>query len=251
MRRRVLIAYMAAGYPPFKEQEKLIEVLEKSGVNILELGIPFSDPIADGPTIQFASQQALKRGVSLKKILIWVKSFRKKSQLPIVFMSYMNPLYQYGLKSFAKDASQAGVNGLIIPDAIPEETIQTRKILAQEGIDLIYLVTPTTPLSRIKDISLKTRGFLYAVSVTGVTGARRNFSEDTIRWLKKAKTVSSKPVCVGFGISRREHIRRLKRTMDGFIVGSALIDLIRKNPRNKRIPVVRRFIKGLAKECEL
>jgi tryptophan synthase alpha chain len=248
-KKKALIAYLAAGYPRFGEQEKIILALQEGGVDVLELGIPFSDPIADGPTIQFASQMSLRNGTTLAKILTWVRTLRKRLTMPIVFMSYMNPIDAYGWNAFAKAAHAAGVQGLIVPDLIPEESGEIRKTLAKQSIHLIHLVAPTTPPARQKKIAGLSKGFLYAVSVRGVTGARRALPAETTHWLGKLTRQSKTPVCVGFGISGPEQIRALKKSVNGFIVGSALIDLIRKTPQNKRAASVRGFIQRLNKEC--
>jgi tryptophan synthase alpha chain len=248
-RRKALIAYLAAGYPTFGQERKLVEILQNAGVDILEVGIPFSDPIADGPTIQFASQESLAAGTTLKKILKWIAGFQPKITMPVVIMSYMNPLLAYGLSRFAKKASEAGVTGLIVPDLIPEESEPLRKIFDSHKIHLIHLVAPTTPEKRQREISRKTGGFLYAVSVAGVTGARNSLPEETKSWLARLRRGSRVPVCVGFGISDPKQVRALAGSVDGFIVGSALIDIIRKTKMASRGARLGSFIKKLAKEC--
>jgi tryptophan synthase alpha chain len=193
----------------------------------VEIGVPFSDPIADGPTIQFSSQKALEKGITLEAILRWVARVRKTSETPIVLMSYLNPIHHQGYAKFAKAASTAGVDGLIVPDLIPEESVELRKILRSQGIDLIHLVAPTTPPARQKWIAGKTRGFLYAVSVTGVTGARKSLPSDTIAFLKGLRRAAKVPVALGFGISGPEQAREYGRHADGVIFGSALIQRLR------------------------
>jgi tryptophan synthase alpha chain len=248
-KKKALIAYIAAGYPKFKEQEKIISILEQGGVDILELGIPFSDPIADGPTIQFASQMSLNNGTTLAKIFKWVKTLRMRMRIPIVFMSYMNPIAAYGEEKFARDAKAAGVQGVIVPDLIPEEAASLRKTLKKQNVHLIHLVAPTTPPGRQKRIASLSNGFLYAVSVRGVTGARTSLPIETKYWLARLRRQSRVPLCVGFGISGPEQVRALKGAVDGFIVGSALIDTIRKNTGPKRLGAVKKFIDRLNKEC--
>lgn len=248
-KKKALIAYMAAGDPVFSQQEKLVEALSNSGVDILELGVPFSDPIADGPTIQAAAQRALNNGVTLKAILKWVPKLKKKTDIPIVLMTYLNPLHAYGMAKFAQDAGRAGVSGVIIPDLIPEEGKEWERALSKNNVHLIYLLAPTSPAARQKMIAQKTRGFLYAVSVAGVTGARRSISPKTKKWLAHLRGLGPRPVCVGFGISEPGHIKSLRGAVDGFIVGSALIDRIHKSPASTRVKVVSNFIRSLAKEC--
>lgn len=179
-KKKALIAYLAAGYPRFGEETKLIRTLIKSGVSVLELGIPFSDFIADGPTIQFASQKSLEGGTTVVKILDWVRKSKFSDSIPLVFMSYLNPILAYGLDKFSNEAARAGVSGIIIPDLIPEESREIEDALRKNNIYLICLLAPTTPRSRQIGIAKKTKGFLYAVSVAGVTGARKKFTPKTV-----------------------------------------------------------------------
>ncbi len=248
-KKKALIAYLAAGYPRFDQETKLIRTLIKSGVSILELGIPFSDPIADGPTIQFASQMSLDAGTTLVKILAWVRKNKFADSIPLVFMSYLNTILAYGPDKFAKDAAQAGVSGIIIPDLIPEESAEIEKALSKKNIHLICLLAPTTPRNRQISIGKKTKGFLYAVSVAGVTGARKKFTPPTIKWLKSLRSISRHPICVGFGISGVDQIRQLKSSVDGFIIGSALIDRIRFANGVSAETSIRKFIEPIMKEC--
>ncbi len=248
-KKKALIAYLAAGYPAFREEQALVTDMVLNGVDVIEIGIPFSDPIADGPTIQFASQQALDAGVTVPRILKWIRELQKSVSAPIVVMTYLNPVLAYGTKKFAKDAAAAGVSGVIVPDMIPEESAEIRRELNAGNIHLIHLVAPTTPRERQATISKLTGGFLYAVSVAGVTGARRTLPKQTKRWLASLQRLSEKPVCVGFGISGPDQIRHLRSAVDGFIVGSAVIDVIRKNKAVNRKAAMKKFVTALAKEC--
>lgn len=248
--RKALIAYLSAGYPSLKNQAILIEAMKEEGVDILELGVPFSDPIADGPTIQMASQKSLDRGITLAKILKWIHGVFENTGIPIVIMSYLNPIMSYGMTSFARDARQAGVAGVIVPDLIPEEAGELSLALRKEDIHHIQLVAPTTPFKRQKFIAVRSGGFLYAVSVTGVTGARKTLPLETKSWLQKLRKVSPVPVCVGFGISEPRHIRALKGAADGFIIGSALINRIDEKNSKKTISQITRFLRELSKECQ-
>jgi tryptophan synthase alpha chain len=248
-RRKALIAYLTAGYPSLNAQRALVKTLINSDIDILELGVPFSDPIADGPTIQYSSHEALMKGISLHKIIEWLTRFKREITVPVVLMSYMNPILSYGIDAFSRDAQKAGVSGLIIPDSIPEENKEIKKVLERRGIHLIALVAPTTPEKRLRWVSTKTAGFLYAVSVAGVTGARKNISPQTKRWLSHLRSVSPSPVCVGFGISTKDHIASLRGSVDGFIVGSALIELIRNNRFPKCLGKLKTFVSTLSKEC--
>ena len=248
-KRKALIAYLAAGYPGLKEEKNIIKAMVEEGVDVLEVGIPFSDPIADGPTIQFASQEALKKGVTVSKILRWISELKREIPVPIVAMTYINPVLAYGTDKFARDAARAGVSGVIIPDLIPEESDAIRRQLASKKIHLIHLVAPTTPVARQKSIARKTGGFLYAVSVAGVTGARRALPTKTKAWLNQLGSISKNPVCVGFGISGPQQVRHLRDAVSGFIVGSAFIDLLRKYKSGQRVAAMRRFVRALSKEC--
>jgi tryptophan synthase alpha chain len=222
-RRKVLIGYVTAGFPDQSALRILVSVLEKAGVDIIEIGIPFSDPIADGPTIQQASVAALKQGVTLDWVLSEVVALRRSTATPLIFMSYSNPIYKKGIAKFFHEASEAGLDGVIIPDLIPEEGAPFQKAAEAHGVDLIYLVAPTSPLERIRRIAAETRGFLYAVSLAGVTGARVELAKGLSSFLKQVKRLSPAPVAVGFGISTPEHARALAPLADGLIVGSALI----------------------------
>ena len=200
-RRRVLIPFITAGDPDLETTKRLIFTIAQNGGDILELGVPFSDPLADGPTIQAASQRALKNGLTLRDILDMVKEVRAEIDMPIILMGYYNPFCQYGLAQLVKEAKDAGVNGFIIPDLPVEEADEWLKHSRQHKLDTIFLVAPTTPLSRAKKITQKSTGFIYYVSVTGVTGARKELPKDLIGNLKQLKQITRKPIGFGFGIS--------------------------------------------------
>lgn len=223
---KALIGYVTAGFPTKAGFETLIPKLETAGLDLLEIGVPFSDPIADGPTIQKASQAALDRGVTLDWVLAATRRLRAKVDLPFIYMSYCNPIYAMGIDHFFAAAKAAGVDGLIIPDMIPEEAGDYATAAQKHGLRLIYLASPTTPAVRLKQIGRATRGFLYVVSLTGVTGARRELPADLAGFVKKAKSVSASPVAVGFGISTPAQARQAAQHADGVIVGSALIKAI-------------------------
>ena len=228
-KKKAFIAYITAGDPSLKVTERLMPVLEKSGVDLIELGIPFSDPLADGPTIQRASQRALKKGVDLKSILKMVRSVRGKISLPLVFMTYYNPILHYGLKKFIKDAKLAGVDGVIVPDLPPEEAVLLSSLTKTNDFSTIFLAAPTSTKGRLKKISKKSTGFIYYVSLTGVTGARKRLPSDIVKHVESLKRVTKKPVCVGFGISNPKQARKISRLADGIIVGSAIIKIIENN----------------------
>ncbi len=221
--RKALVAYVTGGYPSLPAMDRAVRDLVKAGVDLVEIGVPFSDPIADGPTIQLSSQKALEGGITPARLLDWVKSFRKKHETPMVLMTYMNPIQGMGLNSFARRARAAGVDGVIVPDLIIEEGRPLEKALGSAGIHLIYLVAPTTPPPRRTEIARRSRGFLYAVSLTGVTGARRALPRDLGSFLADVRRRSPVPVAVGFGISDGEQARHAAAHADGVIVGSAFI----------------------------
>ncbi len=221
--RKALIAYVTGGYPSLPAMDRAVRDLVKAGVDLVEIGVPFSDPIADGPTIQFSSQKALEGGITPARILDWVKGFRKTHETPIVLMTYMNPIQRMGLGSFARRARAAGVDGVIVPDLIIEEGGPLEKELASTGVHLIYLVAPTTPPQRRSEIARRSKGFLYAVSLTGVTGVRRSLPKDLGAFLADVRRRSPVPVAVGFGISDAAQARQAAAHADGVIVGSAFI----------------------------
>ncbi len=220
--------FLTAGDPTLEMTGKFIVEMEKNGADIIELGIPFSDPLADGPTLQRSSQRALEGGVTLSRILSFLKELRKETSIPIVLMGYYNPIFRYGVERFSKDAKDAGAAGVIVPDLPPEEAEDL--IRAARGVDLdtIFLLAPTSTRGRIERVSEVSRGFLYYVSLTGVTGARDSISSDIGAAIAKIREVTSMPVCVGFGISKPEHVRRVSKFADGVIVGSALMELVEK-----------------------
>lgn len=249
--RKALIAYLAAGYPGLSLEEKIIKAIAKGGVDILELGVPFSDPIADGPTIQFASHKALEAGMTLRKIFRFLLRLRKTLEIPIALMSYVNPILKYGTRRFLEEAKRCGVDGLILPDMIPEEEGSLRREARTRGIHLIHFVSPTTPPARRRAIARTSQGFIYALSVTGVTGARRTFPAETMRMLKGLRRLTPKPIALGFGVSRADQVRALRPYADGFIVGSALIDALRRHPGSSRAPAAAaRFLRPLRRALD-
>lgn len=221
--RKALIAYVTGGYPTLSAMDRAVKELVGAGVDLVEIGIPFSDPIADGPTIQFSSQKALEGGITPDRLLDWVKKFRTTNETPVVLMTYMNPVKRMGLNSFARRARKAGVDGVIIPDLIIEEGGPLEKAFGLMGIHLIYLVAPTTPPPRRTEIARRSRGFLYAVSLTGVTGIRRSLPKDLGSFLADVRRRSPVPVAVGFGISDAAQAREVAAQADGVIVGSAFV----------------------------
>ncbi len=226
-----LIAYVTAGDPTPEHTPRIVEALVDAGADIIELGIPFSDPIADGPTIQAATLRALKAGTTPKKVLRIVEEIRKENRVPIVILSYYNPIFQMGLKSFFEYAQASGVNGVIVPDLPVEEACEYKEIAEVYGVDTIFLAAPSTSIERLRKILEYTSGFLYLVSIFGVTGARDKLQDMTIKLIKRVlpTTRGKIPLAVGFGISKPEHVRAvIKNGADAAIVGSGFVRIIER-----------------------
>ena len=223
---KALIAYITVGYPSIEDTLKMVPILASSGCDIVELGIPFSDPIADGVTIQRASFHALQNGVTPKVCLEVAKELSQKTEIPLVFMTYFNPVFSYGLEKFCGACASSGVSGLIIPDLPLEEGSELETITQRQGLDLIYLLAPTSTKERIELVAQKSRGFIYLISVTGVTGARDSLPTDLEVFVARVKQIAKQPLCVGFGISTPEQAKRVAGIADGVIVGSRIIQLI-------------------------
>ena len=232
--RKALIPYVTVGYPDVETTLKVVPLLAKNGADIIELGIPFSDPLADGVTIQRASFQALQNGVTTATCLEVASKLRQQVDVPLIFMSYYNPLFKYGLKKFCHDCSQSGIDGLIIPDLPPEEGSALEKLAKNSSIDVIYLLAPTSTEERIRLVAEHSRGFIYLVSVIGVTGARHEFPTNLSGFISRVRKVTHKPLCVGFGIATPEQARQVAQVADGVIVGSQLIQLIEQDPTLKQ-----------------
>jgi tryptophan synthase alpha chain len=218
-----IVAYITAGDPSLDATLEFVSALEEAGTDVIELGVPFSDPLADGPTIQRASERALKSGASLPKILELVRRIRKSSQIPLVLFSYYNPLLQMGLEAFAAAASQAGVDGVLATDLSPEESVEYRRILATHHLDTIFLCAPTSTDERLASIAKCSSGFLYLVSRTGVTGAKDTLPDDLPALLRRVRNFTTLPIAVGFGISLPGHITLLGGLADAAVVGSSLV----------------------------
>jgi tryptophan synthase alpha chain len=224
--RKAFVAYLTAGDPDLKTTAKLIPALEAAGVDIVEIGVPFSDPTADGTAIQAASQRALKQGVTLAKILAMIASLRRKSEIPIVLFGYYNPILSYGPEKFAADAKRSGVDGLLVVDLPPEEADELRRYTDPAGLAFITLIAPTTDPVRVAKILRGAAGFVYFISVTGVTGSAAPRTEDIRSGLAGIKRMTTLPIAVGFGISTPEQAAVIAPLADGIVVGSALIRLI-------------------------
>ena len=227
--RKALIAYVTAGYPDAKATVKIAAALAEGGCDIIELGIPFSDPMADGATIQKASYQALQKGITPEVCLKIAATIRETITTPMVFMTYYNPILNYGLEAFCQSCVKAGVDGLIVPDLPPEEGLELEKVTHKNNLDLIYLLAPTSTNERISTVAARSRGFIYLVSLTGVTGARNSLSPELKGFVKRVRAKTDLPLCVGFGISKIEHAMETAALADGVIIGSKLIELIEQD----------------------
>ena len=225
---KALIPFVSAGDPDLETTYRLVLEMQRRGADIIELGVPFSDPIADGPTIQKASQRALRAGASLSKILALAQRIRRQSPVPLVLMSYYNPIFRYGEQRFVQDAAHAGVDGVIIPDLPPEEANSLVQFAAG-ALDLIFLLAPTSTPRRIALISRLSQGFIYYVSLTGITGARGMALEQVREKLGQIRRVSEKPIAVGFGISNPQQAAEAAAQACGVIVGSALIRVMEQH----------------------
>ncbi len=225
-----IVAYITAGDPSFDATLKYVLALAEAGADVIELGVPFSDPLADGPTIQRASERALKAGASLAGVLNLVRRIRQASQVPLVLFSYYNPILQMGLEKFASSAADAGADGVLVTDLTPEESGDYRRILAAHHLDTIFLGAPTSTDERLAKIAACSSGFLYLISRTGVTGAKDVLPDDLPALLRRARSVTQLPIAVGFGISLPGHVSVLGGLADAAVVGSALVSEIEKAP---------------------
>ena len=218
--------YICAGDPSHEISRKLLLTLEAAGADLIELGVPFSDPIADGPTIQKASERALVDKISLREILDMVETLRQETQIPIALMTYYNPIFRMGDAEFCAAAHKAGVDGVIIPDLPPEEASTLLEVAPAHDLATIFLAAPTSSPERIRFIASVSTGFIYCVSVTGVTGARTSLSEEIQPMIADLKKQTQKPICVGFGVSTSEQANAVARLADGVIVGSAIVNAV-------------------------
>lgn len=227
--QRALIAYLTAGDPSPDRTLGLIRALERGGTDILELGVPFSDPIADGPVIQRASERALRAGTTVRKVLRLVRDLRRRSALPVVVFSYLNPVLRYGFRRFADDAAAAGVDGALLTDLNIEEAGSYVAEMRQRGLDCVFLVTQTTPSSRIAEIARYSSGFVYLVARAGVTGERSALSGEAIPLVHRTRLATKLPLALGFGLSRRAHMVEVAPYAEGAVVGSAFMSVVERH----------------------
>jgi len=228
--KKAFIPYIMAGDPSLQRTKDIVLLFEKCGADIVELGVPFSDPLADGPTIQRASERALKNGLTLRKVISLVKDVRQKTQIPIVLMTYYNPVFKYRENDFIKDAKDAGVDGVIVPDLPPDEAEDFIKISKKTSLNTIFLLAPTSTEDRIKKVIRVSSGFIYYVSITGITGATLLLDGSMEALISNIKKYTDKPIAVGFGVSTPLEATAVAKVSDGVIVGSAIVKRIHETP---------------------
>lgn len=244
--KKAFIAFVTGGDPDLKTTEKLIYAMEKAGADIIEIGIPFSDPVAEGPVIQDADKRALDAGCTTDKLFDMVKQVRIKSDVPLVFMTYLNPIYTYGKEKFIKNCKESGIDGVIVPDMPYEEKDEIESVCEEYGIELISMIAPTSN-ERVAMIAKEGKGFLYCVSSLGVTGVRSEIKSDIGGLVKRVKEVTDIPCAIGFGISTPEQALKMSKISDGVIVGSAIVKIVAKY--GKRSPkYVGAYIREMKKD---
>jgi tryptophan synthase alpha chain len=243
---RALIPYVTAGDPDLEMTKTLVREMVRCGGDIIEVGVPFSDPLADGPIIQRASQRALRQGTTLRKILRTVRELRRDVDVPLVLMTYYNPVFRYGEAAFVADAMDAGVDGIIVPDLPPEEAQRLIELTIDTPLDMIFLAAPTSTSARLALISEASRGFIYYVSRLGTTGVRDQLADDLRMMLEQLRASTAKPIAVGFGVSTPEHVRLVAELADGVVVASAILKLMEDlGDRADRLEHVGHFVTAL------
>jgi tryptophan synthase alpha chain len=245
--RPALITLVVPGYPSPAETDAIFDAMVAAGADIIEVEIPFSDPLADGTTIQGVVFDALQAGVTPRDCVDFVRRARgRHPDLPIVFMTYLNPVMAYGFERFATDAALAGADAIILTDLPPEEASAARAAFNAAGMDVIFLVAPTSSEARLRTIAASAGGFVYCVSVAGVTGARSELPPDIKRFVERVRRCTKLPLAVGFGLSRREHVLALTGVADGVVVASAILDVIAKSEKTERARKVREYVEVLS-----
>lgn len=242
---KALVTFVTAGDPDLSVTEEIIYQLEAAGADVIELGVPFSDPMADGPTIQLSSERALASGTTLEGILKVVQRVRTRSQIPIILMGYLNPVHAYGYDRFCRDAAEAGVDGVLIVDMPPEESREMTVPARHYGLDVIFLLTPTSDAARISAVNRIGSGFVYYVTVTGVTGARTSVSETLAHELSRVKQTISLPLMAGFGISTPAQAAEVGQLADGVVVGSAIVKLFEQYGGEELKQQLRQYVTNL------
>lgn len=230
--KKGFIPYIMAGDPSLDKTRETVLLLERCGADIVELGVPFSDPLADGPTIQRAAERALRAGVTLKDVIGLVRDLREDSGIPIVLMTYYNPVFKYGNERFVKNAVDSGVDGVIIPDLPPDEAGDLIKISKRSGFATVFLLAPTSTSERIRKVAKASQGFIYYVSMTGITGSKLLVDDSIKESIRNIRAVTDKPVAIGFGVSDAEEARAVSKHADGVIVGSAIVRRLHESPES-------------------
>ena len=221
--KKAFIPYIMAGDPSIERTKEIVLMFEECGADIVEIGVPFTDPLADGPTIQRAAERALKNGVTLKKVIALVRDLRLKTKIPLVLMTYYNPVFKYGEERFIADAKDAGVDGVIIPDLPPDEAGEFTRLAKNAAIASIFLLAPTSTEDRIKKVARASTGFIYYVSITGITGAQLLLDGSIEKSINGIRRITDKPVAVGFGVSTPDEAKAVAGVSDGVIIGSAIV----------------------------
>ncbi|MGQ0540833.1 MAG: tryptophan synthase subunit alpha [Blastocatellia bacterium] len=252
--RKGFIPFVSAGDPDLETSKQIVLALAENGADIIELGVPFSDPMADGPTIQASSQRALENGVTLSNIFVMIRQIRTETEVPIVLFSYLNPLYRYGIGRLASDAADVGIDGVLVTDAVDGEAAEISAALRAKDLDLISLIAPTTSDMRLQKVAERAAGFIYAISRAGVTGARYETSSSAQVLVERARKFTDLPIAVGFGISTAEQITDVWRYADAAVVGSAIVAEIERSLPNGNVvenvkAFVNRLLPGFAKEA--
>ena len=236
-RRKALITYLTAGDPDPARTPALVEALVRGGADLIELGVPFSDPIADGPVIQRAGERALKTGTTMETVLQIAREIRRKSEVPLLLFTYLNPVLRYGLDGLAQDAAAAGIDGCLLTDASVEEAESYVEAMHRHGLDTVFLAAPTSTERRLKLVARYSTGFVYLVSRTGVTGEQDSISTAVAPLVRAVRAVTDLPLAVGFGISKPEHVAELAPQVEAVVVGSAIVRLIEKNADNASLEI--------------
>lgn len=229
--KKGLVAFITAGDPDLERTVSAVRELEQGGADVLELGVPFSDPVADGPAIQRSSERALQRGVAVKDVLEVVRAIRRESQLPLLLFGYLNPFLRYGLERLAGEARAAGVDGVLVTDLPPEEADEWLGIARAADLDTVFLAAPTSPDERLRRVAEASRGFVYAISRTGITGERAQLSEEARPLVERLRALTDEPVALGFGISTPGQVAEAATVADAVVVGSALVRFLEETPQ--------------------
>jgi tryptophan synthase alpha chain len=235
--RKGLIAYITAGDPEPERTASLVAALERGGADMIELGVPFSDPVADGPVIQRAGERALRAGTTMRKVLEIAADIRRRSEIPLLLFTYLNPVLRYGVEKLAADAAARGIDGCLLTDASVEEAESYCEVMKRHGLDTVFLAAPTSTERRLKLLAQYSTGFVYLVSRTGVTGERESLSAAIRPLVKAVRSVTTLPLAVGFGISKPEHVAELGQQVEAVVVGSAFVSLIERNAGNASLEI--------------